>query len=179
MKQKDKRILAALLAGIFCLCGVAMAAGSGTATDPLITLSYLNQTVTPDLLSQMDSKVDARTEKLKRELEQSIADYSKKMEQALSGAGESSGSASFTVVTLTSGQRLQLSLGAEVMLRIGSATCVSPGSPGLVDSTSGGTLNNGGSLTVNHLYLATIEGRSVTAGSGTVKVLVRGGYTVA
>ena len=40
------------------------------------------------------------------------------------------------------------------------------------------TLNDGGSLAVNHLYMATIEGRSVTADSDTVKVLVRGGYTI-
>ena len=30
----------------------------------------------------------------------------------------------------------------------------------------------------NHLYMMTIEGRGVKAGSGTVKVLVRGSYTI-
>lgn len=178
MKRKDKRILAALLAGILCLCGVAAAAGSGTAADPLITLSYLNQTVAPDLLKQMNSTVDAKADELESALNKAITEYSQKMEQALAGAGGGSNSASFTVVTLTSGQKLKLSLGAEVMLRIGSAICVASSTPGLVDSTSGGTLNNGGSLVTNHLYLATIEGRAVAAGSGTVKVLVRGGYTV-
>lgn len=178
MKKKDKRILAALLAGILCLCGAAMAAGSGTASDPLVTLSYLNQTVAPELLGQMDSKVNDRAAELENTLNQSIAEYSQKMEQALASAGGNSGSANYALVTLTSGQKLNLALGTEVMLRVGSATCVSSSNPGLVDSTAGSTLNNGGSLVTNHLYLATIEGRSVSASSGTVKLLVRGGCTV-
>ena len=35
-------------------------------------------------------------------------------------------------------------------------------------------LENGKALVKNHLYMMTIEGRGVKAGSGTVKVLVRG-----
>ena len=65
------------------------------------------------------------------------------------------------------------------MLRIGTASCVSPSNPGLIDETSGGTLNNSGALVQNHLYMMTIEGRGVKATAATVKVLVRGGYTIA
>ena len=43
--------------------------------------------------------------------------------------------------------------------------------------TSGGTLANGGALTANHLYLATIEGRGVSA-STAVTLMVRGNYTI-
>ena len=43
----------------------------------------------------------------------------------------------------------------------------------------GGTVGSGTSLSKNHLYMSTIEGRTLTATAGTVKVLVRGGYTVA
>ena len=39
-------------------------------------------------------------------------------------------------------------------------------------------LYDGGALKTNHLYMATIEDRWVTAESGTVKVLARGGYSV-
>ncbi len=178
MGKKNCRILAALLTAALCLVGVALAANEGTASDPLITLSYLNQTVTPDLLNQMDTKVNAKSDELKAALEKAISEYSQKMEQALSSGGGGTGGANYTVVTLTSGQKLQMDIGCEVILRVGSATCVSPSSPGLIDITGGSTLNHGGSLTVNHLYMATIEGRAVSAGSGTVKVLVRGGYTV-
>ena len=65
------------------------------------------------------------------------------------------------------------------MLRIGSATVVSGTEPGLIDVTTGGTLNNGKALEKNHLYMATIADRAVKAGAATVKLLIRGGYTLA
>ena len=51
--------------------------------------------------------------------------------------------------------------------------------PGLIDVTTGGTLNNGKALEKNHLYMATIADRAVKAGAATVKLLIRGGYTLA
>ena len=100
----------------------------------------------------------------------------------LSGqTGASGGTAAdtFAVVTLSSGQTLHGSIGCEVMLRVGTAVCVSPSNPGLIDESSAVTLSNGGSLATNHLYMMTIDGRGVKATSGTVKLLVRGGYTIA
>ena len=85
----------------------------------------------------------------------------------------------FSVVTLSQGQILTGDVGCEVMLRVGSATCVADSNPGLVDETDGTLLNNGSSLVTNHLYMVTISTRSVQAASATVKVLVRGPYTVA
>ena len=70
-------------------------------------------------------------------------------------------------------------IGCEVMLRVGTAVCVSPSSPGLIDESAAATLNNSGALATNHLYMMTIEGRGVRATSGTVKLLVRGSYTIA
>ncbi len=84
----------------------------------------------------------------------------------------------FTVVTLSQGQTLYGSIGCEIMLRVGTAECVADSVPGLVDGTSGGTLNGGKALEQNHLYMATIENRGVRATAATVKVLVRGGYTI-
>ena len=82
------------------------------------------------------------------------------------------------MVTIPAGKTLVGDIGCEVMLRVGSAACVSPSTPGLIDETTGGTLENGKTLVKNHLYMMTIEGRGVKAGSGTVKVLVRGNYTI-
>ena len=61
---------------------------------------------------------------------------------------------------------------------VGTAVCVSPSSPGLIDESAASTLNNGGALVTNHLYMMTIEGRGVLATSDTVKVLARGSYAV-
>ena len=85
----------------------------------------------------------------------------------------------FVLVTMSSGQTLKGEVGTEVMLRVGTAVCTASSTPGLIDTTSAGTLNNGAALEKNHLYMMTIEDRGVKATASTVKVLVRGSYTVA
>ena len=141
----------------FCLAGTCLAAGAGALAagdqnDPLVTLSYLTQTVLPDLVKSTQDKADGQ-----------------------SGTG---GSASYQVVTLSAGQRMNLGLGAEVMLRVGSATAGAAVNPALVDTTTGENLNHGGALVQNHLYMATMTDHYITAGGSTVKVLVRGSFSL-
>jgi hypothetical protein len=99
--------------------------------------------------------------------------------EEVSGPVYSAGGESFVVVTLSKGQILTGGIGCEVMLRVGEAVCTADSAPGLIDETDASTLNSGNSLVRNHLYMMTIEGRGVKANSDTVKVLVRGSYTVA
>ena len=144
---------------------VSLAAEAGSSGDPLVTLSYLNETFMDSILQKVDQK---------------ITDRNSQLAQQLGGqtGGTSGTAASFTVVTLSKGQTLTGDIGCEVMLRVGTAACVSPSSPGLIDETSASTLNNGGALVQNHLYMMTIEGRGVKATAATTKLLVRGSYTV-
>ena len=65
------------------------------------------------------------------------------------------------------------------MRRGGTAPCASPSSSGSYNGTNAASLNNGSALAANHLYMMTIEGRGVKAGSDTTKLLVRGSYTIA
>ena len=172
MKKKSswKICLGAFCLSALCLgTGVALAAGAGGESDPLVTLSYLNETVLPKLVQDTETKAAARQAELTTQLNQLIAQ----------GCGSTGSSASYTVVTLSAGQRMNLDLGAEVMLRVGSATAGAVVNPALVDITSGGNLNSGEGLVQNHLYMATMTDHYITAGGGTVKVLVRGGYSIA
>lgn len=165
MKRKWKFALAGL-----CTCAlvtVAYAATAGTASDPLITLSYLTDKFTPQVQTMVDEAVAANQSELEAALDAIVDSYT--------GSGESD---SFQVVTLSKGQTLTGDVGCELLLRVGTATCVADSTPGLIDTTTGGTLSNGGSLVTNHLYMVTISTRSITATSATVKVLVRGPYTV-
>ena len=120
MKQNKKwsmRIASFCLAGA-CLCGGAVLAAGGDESDPLVTLSYLTQTVTPNILKQVDEQAAKRQSELLAQLNTAIADY----KMAVEGGGASGGtSASYSVVTLTSGQTLALGVGCEVMLRVGTA----------------------------------------------------------
>jgi hypothetical protein len=132
----------------------------GSSDDPLVTLSYLNDTFMDTILQKVDQKIAARNSQL-------------------SGQVSGGTSSTFTVVTLSNGQTLTGDIGCEVMLRVGTAVCVSASTPGLVDETSAGTLNNSAALVQNHLYMMTIEGRGVKATAATTKLLVRGTYTIA
>ena len=149
-------VLLALSAAL--MSSASLAAEAGSSQDPLVTLSYLNDTFFNGIMQRVDQKIAERTG------------------QALPGA--SSSSASFTVVTLSNGQTLTGDVGCEVMLRIGSAVCVSSSSPGLIDETTAATLAGGASLAQNHLYMMTVEGRGVQATAATTKLLARGSYTV-
>ena len=156
---------------LLLLCGalnttVSLAVEVGSSEDPLVTLSYLNDTFLNTILGKVDQK---------------IANRNNQIIQQLGGqsGGTTGSTAAFSVVTLSNGQVLTGDIGCEVMLRVGTAVCVSPSSPGLIDETAAGTLNNGGALVQNHLYMMTIESRGVKATAGTVKLLVRGTYTIA
>ena len=160
-------------AGAFCLTavclgtGAALAAEAGGEGDPLVTLSYLNETVLPKLVQDTEDRADQRQ-----------AELTAQFSQAVQGGGGGSG-ASYTVVTLNAGQRMDLDLGAEVLLRVGNAAAGAAENPALVDVTTGGSLNSGEGLVQNHLYMMTIEGRGVRATAATTKLLVRGGYQIA
>ena len=180
--MKKHTLLTKVMAGglvTVTLLGVAFAAGQqGTQSDPLVTLSYLTQKATPEIMTQVESKLTERETALKKELDQAIQDYTKAMEDKLAQAGGSSGqSAAFAVVDVAAGQKLTAGIGCEIMLPVGSAVCFTDTAPGFIDMTDGGTLENGQALVKNHLYMATIEGRGFTA-QNAVKVLVRGSYTI-
>ena len=176
--------LAGLLLASYTLLVVGVLAASGAAgtqSDPLVTLSYLNDTFLAQLLGKVDEKLDARDKTLSDKLNAQVSADTKRLAEQYGGAvgGGASGTAeTFTVVTLSEGQTLSGGIGCEVMLRVGKATCVAASAPGLVDETGGTTINGGDSLAVNHLYLMTVEDRGVKAASATVKLLVRGGYMI-
>ena len=158
--MKKNRWYLRLLA-LLVLCGalnvtITAAAEAGSSDDPLVTLSYLNETFMDSIMERVDQKIAARNAQL-----------------GISAGSGASAASNFTVVTLTSGQVLTGDIGCEVMLRVGTAVCVSPSSPAAT------ALNNGSALVQNHLYMMTIEGRGVRATAGTTKLLVRGSYTVA
>lgn len=161
------RMAAMLALSLVLSCTVSLAAEAGSSQDPLVTLSYLNDT----FLGQILEKVDAK-----------IAQRNSQIVQQLGGQTTSGGTATasaFTVVTLSSGQVLTGDIGCEVMLRVGTATCVAPSSPGLIDESAATTLAGGAALVQNHLYMMTVEGRGVKATAATTKLLVRGSYTIA
>ena len=176
MKKIDKRWavrLGSLVLSASLLGTVAALATGGDQTDPLVTLSYLNQTAIPQIVKQVEESAAVKQRELTKTFTDQINLYLQQGGQTGSG-----GSASYTLVSMSSGQVMSLGVGCEVLLRIGAVTVRADSAPALIDLSGGGTVNTGASLTRNHLYMSTIPDRTLTA-SGEVKLLVRGSYSVA
>ena len=169
--KRWKPIFAVVLACALVAVGAAAFAAGGS-DDPLVSVGYLNKVFAPAVYEKVDKAVRDNEAALKAGLDKAI-------DEKLQTSGSSGGdSASFQVVTLSRGQTLTGQVGCEVMLRVGTAVCVSDSAPGLIDTTEGTTLNHGGALQTNHLYMVTIATRGVTATADVVKVLARGSYTI-
>lgn len=177
MKTRRKTLLTTVLSvGVLTLL---LGAAAGGQTDPLVTMSYLNDINTPAILKQVDAKLDSREQTLVDKLNGVADAYSEEVQSLIGSSGGNTGAASsvFTVVTVKAGQQLLGSTGCELLLRSGSAICVAASEPGLVDSTEGTTLTSGAAVQPNHLYLITADGRGLKA-TADATVMVRGGYTI-
>ena len=106
---------------------VAATGGAGTSSDPLVTLSYLNEKFLPQILSEVDKKTASREQTLSSKLTEQVKSETQAFEQkyGASSGNTSGGTAmSFTVITLNQGQILYMGVGCEAMLRTGSGVCV-------------------------------------------------------
>ena len=139
-----------LLAGI----GVYAAGNYGTKDDPLITKSYLDAVVKPELQKQLQTELNDAVNELR------------------GGSGE------FTVVTLYNGQTVSCGVGTEIVPRLGSVKANGASAPALIDTTTGISISAGTVLSANHLYMVSIEGNGITAAADNTKVLISGVYTV-
>ncbi len=153
MRTRKTKIIVCTLLVLCAIAGITVYAAYnyGTKDDPLVTKSYLDKVLTPELMAEFEAQLNA--------------------------AGSDTGAA-FKVLTLSKGQTVTCQVGCEVMLRIGTAAASGADSPVMVDTTSGTTLENGGALVKNHLYMVTIAGNGFTASADATKVLVSGSYTV-
>ncbi len=160
--------MAATLLGV-----AAMAEGEGTESDPLVTLSYINNVFTKYVTDLFTQELEKRA----AELETGINDKITAIETAYGSMGQLAERSTYSVVSLTNGQTLVGQRGTEIMLRVGSAYVVAPASPGLIDTSTAAILENGKYLVKNHMYMVTINDRAIKA-SGDVMVVVRGDYKI-
>lgn len=162
-KKKKLLISLSIIIAVAFVAGVTAVATStyGSQSDPLVALSYLDDTVTPSIMSRLETMINEKISGI-----------------SVGGTTTVTNGQEFSVVSLTNGQTLTCSVGTEIMLRIGSAVSAGSSSPRLVDETTGSSVTSSGTaLTQNHMYMVTIKGNGIKATSS-VKVLVRGDYTI-
>lgn len=162
MRKKQIRMILIIAAVVIVLAGVTVLAVNnyGSASDPLVSMSYINQTLTPSLQSKFSTQLDAKVQALQNSFASAVSEK---------GGG-------FVTVTMTKGQKLTCSAGSELLLVSGSAKTVSAGI--VTDVTAGTAAAAGAALQANHLYMTVSEGAAVTAADA-VTVMVRGTSTVA
>lgn len=175
MKNKLRLFACVLLAAMALTAFAALSGGAGSQGDPLVTLSYLNETFTKEILDKVDKAARERDAAVLEEADRLIVQAERELRDALGGS-VSEASPAYAAVTLSPGQTLSGSAGCELILRSGEAICTARGYPGLVDTTTGGALGGGEALAENHLYLMT-DKRGVSASSEAV-LLVCGSYSI-
>ncbi len=149
-------LLTAALIFAMSVINIAMAAGgAGTASDPVVTKSY----------------VDDLVKELRAEMEKSSSG-------SASATPASSDGATFIVVEVQAGQSVIGKEGTEMVLRSGSATIIDNGAVGVSDLTAGADLMSPKAVTKNHLLLIPRDdGRGIKCNTHAY-VMVKGGYTV-
>lgn len=141
------------ITAIVCTLVYAFAA-PGTNDDPLVSLSYITDTLIPEIHQYVDQKV---------------ANIS----------GGSSGTAeTFNVVDVKAGQTVKVGKGCEMILRMGSGTIIASQSGGLSDVTAGYDLSDGENMPSNHLIICPLDdGRGIKV-TATGKIMIKGMYTL-
>lgn len=155
--MKRRNAVALLLAGTLLSGVAALAADAGSAGDPLIALNWLKNTFIPKTVTAAEERIDARTQEMYQ-----------------SARSTQSGG---TELRVKRGDVLRLETGSGLIALAGSLSGTSTGV--IVDVTEGTQLASGGTLAVNHRYLAaekTTAAFSVT--SDTAVVRLTGSYTM-
>lgn len=144
--------------------GSSVTGQPGTADDPVVTKSYVDQAIQQALKGGVTP--------------------TKPSAPSTSGSTGSKGGGStdaIEVVTVEPGQTLIAAAGAEFVVRAGKAVIYSSDADGVTDLTDGVDIKNGGAVTNNHLLSFPRDGRGVQVQAGnkySLTVLVRGGYSL-
>ena len=193
--------LTCILVAALMIAGVAaIAAEYGSQSDPLVTLSYIEQVLLPQSKKDVDQAVSDALEDFASAQEDSNDDIQKYIDKKLrsfsSGnvdqelidaiaaaraeqmsGGTAAAQASWSVLQVPAGSTVECDVGVQAILRTGQASCVAAGTPGLIDLSNGETLANGGALAANHLYAVSVQGRSIYTAQGCT-LMIAGSYTV-
>ena len=161
-----RKIMLFVMVIVLATVGVQIVYGDagepGSQQDPIITQSYLEEMVVPQLYDYINENIGNLTKKIDALPAQQGQDANK-----------------FNVVTVNAGQQLIGGAGTELILRQGSASIISTEKGGLADTTQGKDLQNGEKMPPNHLLIIPLEdGRGFTANEDSVLVMVKGTYTI-
>ena len=154
---KNAKIIVSVLC-VLALCIPTLAADPGSSDDPLVTLSYVNDVLVPQIKGYIDSSLENFAS-------------SKAPSDSLSQG-------SYEIVNLNAGQTLIGGQSCHIILRMGSATVLSSQKGGIADVTNGVDLFNGSVVPANHLLIIPVDdGRGITMQTDGI-IMVSGKFSV-
>lgn len=159
--------------------GAGVGSQPGTAEDPVVTKSYVDQQIQKAL---QGGNISAPTQAPAPSATTAPAATAAPTKAPSSGTGSTgtTGNAS-EIVDVKPGQTLIASAGAEFIVRAGKAVIYSQDTNGVADLTDGVDLANGAAAPMNHLLSFPRDGRGINVANGQtlgLVVMVRGGYTL-
>lgn len=159
-KSTGKKIIASILcAAAFCM--PALAADPGSSDDPLITLSYVNDVLIPQMKSYVDASVSSVS--------------SGSSETVVTATGTAS---AYNVVNVSKGQTVIGGKSCQMIMRMGEGTIVATSKGGVADVTLGSDLADGTAAPSNHLLIVPLDdGRGIEMKTDGI-LMISGSYSV-
>ena len=182
MKKIGIWAAALLLAAALALGAVVFAAQAySSADDPLISLSYINDVLLPQIVELIQK--NNRGEDIGGAVVTTPAETTVTEPPVEYPDGTEHTDGRYAVVQVGAGETLYASVYAcEVIVRAGDTAVLSPFTvkyeeQGLSDTTEGKELYNGESIPKNHtILIPSDDGRGVSVGEGGAWLMVRGDY---
>jgi len=152
----NKRRVAIILAICVAFAGFCITyAQPGSESDPVVTLSYIKDTVIPEIYEYIDSKI-----------------------RGLSSGDSAAEEAKFEVAEVPAGKKVICDESCEIILRAGEAEVIATQKGGLADTTAGADLSNGTDMPKNHLLVVPVDdGRGAKTVTDCI-FMIKGSYSV-
>ena len=144
---------------IWALANNVYDTGVGSQSDPLVSVSYINQQLLPRISNYIEQRLAG--------------------EDAQLGSDSASGNnRHFEVVSVAAGRRLIGESGTEFILRDGRGTIIASNLGGVSDTTNGVDLAQDAAIPLNHLLIVPrSDGRGLNITADAL-VMVRGRYSI-
>lgn len=156
------KLIACALVVVLVVGFAVLASGAGTSagttSDPLVTLSYVDETFRAELLQHLQQNLGASQSEFNQTM---YAMLDRISSQSVGYVPETSAQSSYVSVIIPAGDTLQLYPGQQFLVLSGSGK-VSLNM--MVDTTAGKSLSSGHALSENHFYTVPAES-AITAGT--------------
>lgn len=157
MKFVKPKIIIPIVAVFLIAATAAVIASPGSGEDPLITLSYINEKVIPEIKDYIDEKFASNEPDDKP---------------------NDAASSDFVLVNVKAGNQIIGAEGTQFVLRMGKGTIVATENGGVADLTAGADLPHGTPIPANHNLLSPKnDSRGLYMETDGI-VLIKGTYTV-